>query len=276
MVRRQQAADRAVRPKLRSPGHPKLQRHVEVAFWKQIARGLLPEEAAGVVGVAQAVGARWFHNAGGMAPLDLKWKSSGRYLSFAEREEIALLRVQDKGVREIARTIGRDAGTISRELRRNAATRGRTSEYRASVAQWKADMVAKRPKPAKLVVNPRLREYVEDRLAGKITHPDGTLVAGPEAVQADSEASRQTPLPDEVQGRRRGRSVVQSVRLPEAEFADIERLAAEFGVPVSALIRGWVLAGLSEERSTSLRAGIERLAGDADRLRRLAAHSDAA
>jgi hypothetical protein len=48
MVRRQQAADRAVRPKLRSPGHPKYQRHVEVAFWDEIAKGLLAEEAAGL------------------------------------------------------------------------------------------------------------------------------------------------------------------------------------------------------------------------------------
>ena len=42
MVRRQQAADRAIRPKLRSPGHPKFQRHVEAAFWVKIAKGLLP------------------------------------------------------------------------------------------------------------------------------------------------------------------------------------------------------------------------------------------
>ena len=123
MVRRQQAADRAIRAKLRSPGHPKFQRHVEVAFWVEIAKGLLPEEAAGVIGVAQAVGARWFHNAGGMAPFDLKHQPSGRYLAFAEREEIALLKAQDVGVREIARQIGRDPSTVSRELRRNAATR---------------------------------------------------------------------------------------------------------------------------------------------------------
>jgi hypothetical protein len=70
--------------------------------------------------------------------------------------------------------------------------------------------------------------------------------------------------------------VVQSVRLPEAEFTDIERLATELDVPVSALIRGWVLTGLAEERGTSLRGAIERLAGDADRLRRLAANSDVA
>ena len=49
---------------------------------------------------------------------------SGRYLSFAEREEIALLRATGCGVREIARQFGRSPSTISRELRRNAATRG--------------------------------------------------------------------------------------------------------------------------------------------------------
>lgn len=97
-----------------------------------------------------------------------------------------------------------------------------------------------------------------------------------EVIQAESEASRDTPLPENVHGQRRGRSVVQSVRLPEAEFAEIERLAAELDVPVSALIRGWVLAGLAEERGTSLRSAIERLAGDADRLRRLAASNDVA
>ena len=179
MVRRQQAADRAVRPKLRSPGHPKFQRHVEVEFWEQIAHGLLPEEASGVAGVAQAVGARWFHNAGGMPPFDVHKQPSGRYLSFPEREEIALLRAQGAGVRAIARQVGRDPGTISRELRRNAATRGGKLDYRASVAQWKADMAARRPKTAKLVANPRLHAYVQDRLAGKISRPDGTVIAGP-------------------------------------------------------------------------------------------------
>jgi len=180
MVRRQQAADRAVRPKLRSPGHPKFQRPVESAFWDEIAKGLLPTEAAAVVGVSQPVGQRWFHNAGGMPPFNLEQQSSGRYLSFAEREEIALLKAQSMGVREIARRIGRDAGTVSRELRRNAATRGGTLDYRASVAQWKADLAARRPKAAKLVANPLLHAYVQERLAGQIRRPDGTVIAGPQ------------------------------------------------------------------------------------------------
>ena len=179
MVRRQQAADRAVRPRLRSPGHPKFQREVEVAFWVEIAKGLLPVEAAGVVGVSQPVGQRWFHNAGGMPPFDLKARPSGRYLSFAEREEFALLNAQCKGVREIARQVGRDPGTISRQLRRNAATRSGKIEYRASVAQWKADLAARRPRSAKLVANPRLHAYVQERLSGQVRRPDGTMVSGP-------------------------------------------------------------------------------------------------
>lgn len=115
-----------------------------------------------------------------MAPFDLTFKPTGRYLSFAEREEIALLKAQNKGVREIARAIGRDPATVSRELRRNAATRAGSTGYRASVAQWKADMAAKRPKPAKLVANPRLHAYVQERLSGQIKTPDGKVVRGPE------------------------------------------------------------------------------------------------
>ncbi len=84
-----------------------------------------------------------------MPPITLT-APSGRYLSFAEREEVAILKAQNHGVREIARRVGRHPSTISRELRRNAATRGGKLEYRASVAQWKAETAAKRPKAAKL------------------------------------------------------------------------------------------------------------------------------
>ena len=45
---------------------------------------------------------------------------------------------------------------MSRELRRNATTRSGKMEYQASVAQWKAETAAKRPKTAKLVTDPRL------------------------------------------------------------------------------------------------------------------------
>jgi IS30 family transposase len=113
-----------------------------------------------------------------MPPLSLA-DPTGRYLSFAEREELALLRAQGGGVRAIARKMGRDPSTISRELRRNAATRGGKLEYRATVAQWKAQTAAKRPKLAKLATNDRLCEYVQERLSGALKRPDGTAVPGP-------------------------------------------------------------------------------------------------
>jgi IS30 family transposase len=116
-----------------------------------------------------------------MPPMSLA-EPTGRYLSFAEREEIALLRAQHHGVREIARRLRRSPSTISRELRRNAATRGGKVEYRASVAQWKAQAAAKRPKPAKLAANPRLRDYVQERLSGQLRRPDGTVVPGPQTA----------------------------------------------------------------------------------------------
>ena len=114
-----------------------------------------------------------------MPPISLA-VPTGRYLSFEEREEIALLRAKQIGVREIARRIGRDPATISRELRRNAATRSGKQEYRALVAQWKAQQTAKRPKTAKLATNDKLRDYVQERLAGNVHRLDGSIVVGPQ------------------------------------------------------------------------------------------------
>jgi len=104
---------------------------------------------------------------------------SGRSLSFVEREELALLRACAHGVREIAWRLGRSPSTISRELRRNAATRGGNLEYRATTAQWHADRRARRPKTAKLARHEPLRRYVQDRLAGTVTSPDGRRLVGP-------------------------------------------------------------------------------------------------
>jgi len=105
---------------------------------------------------------------------------SGRYLSFAEREEIAILHAQRVGVREIARRLSRSASTVSRELRRNASTRGHAVVYRATTAQWHAERRASRPKVSKLAANDALREYVRERLAAAIARPEGEPVPGPD------------------------------------------------------------------------------------------------
>jgi IS30 family transposase len=165
---------------MRSPGRPGVARREDrQRFWAAIATGLSSDEASLAAGVSPAVGVRWFREGGGM-PTISRAPLSGRYLSFREREEIALLNAAGCGVREIARRVGRAPSTISRELRRNAATRSGGFVYRATTAQWHAERRARRPKPAKLASNPVLREYVQDRLAGVIAAPDGTPAPGPD------------------------------------------------------------------------------------------------
>jgi IS30 family transposase len=171
--------DRAAAAGKRGKGRPPAgRREHRVRFWEAIARGVSSERAAVEAGVLPSIGVRWFRKGGGMPPLALA-PVSGRYLSFHEREEIAVLLAGGCGVREIARQLGRAPSTISRELQRNAALRTGRPEYRASTAQTHADRRARRPKPAKLAVNLELRRYVQDRLSGAVRRPDGS-VAGPQ------------------------------------------------------------------------------------------------
>jgi IS30 family transposase len=183
MPGRKRRSDRSGRAPLFSPGRPPVAgRNERRRFWAAIAAGMASEDAVVEAGVSQAVATRWFRKAGGMPPSMFRPSAkplSGRYLSFAEREEIALLRAQGYAMQAIARRLGRAASTISRELRRNAATRSGGWAYRATTAQWHAERAARRPKPAKLALNAALRTYVEERLAGVVVAPGGALVPGP-------------------------------------------------------------------------------------------------
>ena len=183
MTTRRRRSDRSGRAQLFSPGRPVVAtRDEQRRFWAAIAAGMASEDAALQAGMSQAVGTRLFRKAGGMPPAMFRPSAkplSGRYLLFSEREEIALLRVQGCSMREVARRLGRAASTISRELRRNASTRSGSLAYRATTAQWHAERSARRPKQAKLALNPALRTYVEERLAGVVVASSGTPVPGP-------------------------------------------------------------------------------------------------
>ena len=76
----------------------------------------------------------------------------------AERNQIYALRQAGFGNNAIARQIGRDRGTVSREVRRNSGGRG----YRPRQAQEKAEERAKRPGAR------RLTEEVKADIAGKM------------------------------------------------------------------------------------------------------------
>ena len=72
------------RSAMKSPGAPRHRREVEREFWRVVATGVTTSDAAEGLGVAPAVGSRWFRHGGGMPPMDLA-PLSGRYLSLAER-----------------------------------------------------------------------------------------------------------------------------------------------------------------------------------------------
>jgi IS30 family transposase len=81
-------------------------------------------------------------------------------LSLQDREEIRVRLVGGDSFARIARSIGRSASTVSREVANN----GGRSRYRAVAADGAAYRRASRPKPAKLAINRLLRERVEELL----------------------------------------------------------------------------------------------------------------
>src|SRR5690606_25933702 len=95
-----------------SPGRPGERRETEREFWLRIAEGRSTDEAARLCGMSVAAGTRLFRQGGGMPTISLT-PPSGRYLSFREREEIALLRASGASMREIAGKLGRAPSTIS-------------------------------------------------------------------------------------------------------------------------------------------------------------------
>jgi len=145
-------------------GRPRLPVELEYGFWRGVREGLTVEEAAAAVGVSHTKGVGWFGDRGGVMP-SVRAGERTRCLSFAEREEIALLRAARLGVREIAGRLGRDPSTISRELGRVQNSPNHPDPvYRASTAQADADVKARRPKDAKLATNVALLGEVKARL----------------------------------------------------------------------------------------------------------------
>ena len=133
---------------------------VRRGFWQGIRAGLDVAGAAAAVGASRSWGEARFIEAGGVNPIPVA-EPVGRYRSHAEREEIMRLDAADRGVREIARALGRDPGTISRELKRGSSLK---RGYRASMGQGKADRARRGPRAAKLATNLALRREVQARL----------------------------------------------------------------------------------------------------------------
>jgi transposase, IS30 family len=143
-------------------GRPRMSLKTRRVFWRLIAEGASTDAAADGAGVSHEIARRWFVEAGGMSPMKLD-EPSGRYLGHAEREEISRGLAERVSLREIGRRIGRPASTVSREIARNSMVR-HPGDYRAHVAQHKAEGRARRPKPTRLQLNPVLGEVVQELL----------------------------------------------------------------------------------------------------------------
>jgi transposase, IS30 family len=139
-----------------------------------IARGVTYSEACRIVGINRRTGKRWRHGrtitgSSGqrlhyppVVGVKRKREISARFLSEDERVRIADLRRAGEGVRAIARELGRDPATVSRELRRNVVPN--SGGYRPHAAQRLAVQRRARPKTGKLVADVELRTFVQDRL----------------------------------------------------------------------------------------------------------------
>jgi transposase, IS30 family len=141
-------------------GRPAAARPVQVRFWEGVRSGLGVQEAGVAAGVGRNKAYAWFRLAGGVTSNGPR-RAGGRYLSVAEREEIAVGLAAGESLRVIAGRLGRAASTVSREVRRNSRGRG---TYRALAAQGQAQWRAARPKTAKLAGNAELRGWVQGKL----------------------------------------------------------------------------------------------------------------
>jgi transposase, IS30 family len=149
-------------------GPPGVRRSVRRQFWRYVAEGMSTEQAAAAAGVSERAAGYWFRDSGGMTPMDLD-EPVGRYLTFEEREEIAIGYEGGHSVRAIARLIGRDPSTVSRELRRNKTNHRGPHRYRAKLAHDKATHRSLRPKLGKLATTPHLAEVVQTMLRHKLS-----------------------------------------------------------------------------------------------------------
>jgi transposase, IS30 family len=138
-------------------------RAVRVEFWELVRAGVSWRAAAARCGLPQQTAEVWFRHAGGVKA-NGTMPAGRRYLTVAEREEIALGLAAGRSLRWIGVRIGRPASTISREVARNRTTKGR---YLALSAQAAAEARARRPKVAKLAADRVLRDLVQDWLEAK-------------------------------------------------------------------------------------------------------------
>ena len=136
-------------------GRPRLNGSRSGAGWRRVATGERMEDVAAAVGRTKRTVQAIVSPFGGIQPRPTR--RSLLRLSSAEREEISRGLRAGEPLRRIAAQLGRAPSTVSREVRANGGRR----RYRAVPAEARAARCARRPRPAKLACNRRLRQAVE-------------------------------------------------------------------------------------------------------------------
>jgi IS30 family transposase len=163
----------------------KVPRELRRQFWLQVREGGQVGQAAEALGIGSTTAERWFRQAGGVVPPDIRVPVSGHRLSIEERENILAGISRGDSIRQIAKSLGRAPSTVSRELHKNmrhtyrnreqlsvpysGRRRTRPLDYRPSLAQQRAEAKASRPKPAKLAEDGWLRDQVQRKLKDKLS-----------------------------------------------------------------------------------------------------------
>src|SRR5713226_4141614 len=125
-------------------------REVRRQFWLLVRAGVERRRAAVAVGLNADTGRDWFRQAGGVVPAFVTVPTSGRFLSFDEREAIFAGVERGDSIRLMAKGLGRAPSTVLRERRRNMRQSYRSRwpgprarpqpwDYRPSRAQRRAE-----------------------------------------------------------------------------------------------------------------------------------------
>lgn len=145
---------------------PPLSKRLRLDVLDEISRGATQPEAAQRCGCSVRSVKRIVAAAGGTPSRRSRRRPpSPLRLSLAEREEIRAGLAAGESLRLIARRIGRAPSTVSREV---AANGGRGC-YRATLAENRACLRARRPKAGKLASSPRLRRRVVEMLTERLS-----------------------------------------------------------------------------------------------------------
>ena len=140
---RRRGADRVLRRRMRSPGRPPVgRREHRQRFWEEVCRARRPPWRQVCPPLSGRAG---FANVVACHPSILV-PSRGAISRSLSEKRIAVLRARGRGVREIARQLGRSPSTISRELRAERSYRRkepRVSGHDRSMARRSASETSK-------------------------------------------------------------------------------------------------------------------------------------